>query len=135
MKSGANIYAKNKLSNFSEKKFQLNVFYMKKDPLEYFESICDEMCDAFDGVYKGPMMSSPGLKFNNKVFAFYHKNTMGFRLGPQFDPVAFGLVNPQPLSPFKTKPPLKGWYIIDEVESNTWKELAELALDFTKTLK
>jgi len=38
------------------------------------------------GVYEGRMMSSPALKFGDKVFAFYSaKFGMGFRLGRDFD--------------------------------------------------
>jgi hypothetical protein len=81
------------------------------------------------------MMSSPGLKYNNKVFAFYHKGNMGFRLGPQFSPPQHGIKFAKPLSPFKTKPPLKGWYVIDQIEKDLWPVLAEMALEFTMTLK
>lgn len=79
-------------------------------------------------------MSSPGLKCNNKVFAFHHKKEMGFRLGPSFDPVDFGLQTARPLSPFKTKPPLKGWYMVHESERSHWQKLIEIALEFTRTL-
>ncbi len=105
------------------------------DPyLALFNSISSRFCEANKGVHLGKMMSSPGLKFNNKVFAFYHKETMGFRLGTTFDPISFGLKNVKPLSPFKTKPPLKGWYVIEKEESVIWDNLAGLALDFTMTL-
>ncbi len=85
-------------------------------------------------VHLGKMMSAPGLKFRDKVFAFLGKDGMGFRLGPGFDPDAFGLRNPKPLNPFKTKPPLKGWYIVDETEQDKWDALATQALAFTRTL-
>lgn len=85
-------------------------------------------------IYLGKMMSSPGLKYRDKVFAFYKNGEMGFRLGPKFDPDKFGLTNAKPLSPFKTKPPLRGWYIIEKNESNLWDTLATMALDYTKTI-
>ena len=108
---------------------------MKALAEDIFYKISDKFCDNKHGVILGKMMSSPGLKYNNKVFAFYHKETMGFRLGPQFDPMASGIKNAKPLSPFKTKPPLKGWFIIESVESDLWEDLTEMALDFTMTLK
>ena len=80
------------------------------------------------------MMSAPALKYKEKVFAFYHKQAMGFRLGPKFDPQKFGIVDAKPLSPFKTKPPLKGWFIISEANSRFWEMLTKRALDFTMSL-
>ena len=85
-------------------------------------------------VTPGKMMSSPGLKCRDKVFAFFHKDSMGFRMGPAFDPAASGLKSIHPLSPFKTKAPLKGWYVVDKEESERWEALALSALEFTKTL-
>ena len=108
---------------------------MEDQGLLAFTNICGKLCNENTGVYEGKMMSSPGLKFNNKVFAFYHKSTMGFRMGPLFDPIKYGLKFAKPLSPFKTKPPLKGWYVIDVIEKDLWHELSEMALEFTKTLK
>jgi hypothetical protein len=81
------------------------------------------------------MMSAPALKFNNKVFVFFLEAEMGFRLGPSFSPKKFGLLSARPLSPFKTKPPLKGWYLIDASESDFWSELCALALTYTQQLK
>ena len=99
-----------------------------------FNTIATEFVKNKQGVVLGKMMSSPGLKFNNKVFAFYHKDKMGFRLGPAFNLSANGIKHAEPLSPFKTKPPLKGWYMIDVVESGLWPLLTEEALKFTQTL-
>ena len=80
-------------------------------------------------------MSSPGLKFKDNVFSFYHKEAMGFRLGPDFDPEKMGVKNARPLSPFKNKPPLRGWFILEKFESYSWDVLTKMALEFTKTLK
>ena len=104
-------------------------------PYEVFNAISSRLSSKYPDVTIGKMMSSPGLKFRNKVFAFYHNESMGFRLGPNFDPQKFGLKNFKPLSPFKKKPPLKGWYIIDSSESDTWDLLSEKSLEFTSTLK
>ena len=100
-----------------------------------FESISAKLTSKYPDVSVGKMMSSPGLKFQDKVFAFYYKNSMGFRLGPNFNPDKFGIRNAKPLSPFKKKPPLKGWFIIDSNESDSWELLSEKALEFTTTIK
>ena len=99
-----------------------------------FDSIADKFTALNDDVARGKMMNSPGLKCNGKVFAFHCKDGMGFRLGQGFDAQAFGLENPRLLSPFKTKGPLKGWYVVDEEQIEKWQPLAELALTFTRTL-
>ena len=99
---------------------------------EKFNQIVKKMESENKDVHLGKMMSSPGLKVNDKVFAFYHKETMGFRLGKEFDAEKFGLKTARWLSPFKTKPPLKAWYIIDFEEEGFWEELADMALEFTR---
>ena len=103
--------------------------------IEKFNQIVEKIKAKNADVHLGKMMSSPGLKVNNKVFAFYHKETMGFRLGKAFDANKFGLKTAQWLSPFKTKPPLKAWYVIDAEEEEYWEDLAEMALTFTRNLK
>jgi len=99
-----------------------------------FHEISEKFCKR-KHVVLGKMMSSPGLKVRNKIFAFYHREEMGFRLGPLFDPKKQGIKSAKPLSPFKTKPPLKGWYIIPTKDLDLWSELSEMAFDFTCTLK
>ena len=100
-----------------------------------FNQIAEKFTSQDNAVILGKMMSAPGLKVNDKVFAFYGKGGMGFRLGGNFDTEKFGITTAKPLSPFKTKPPLKGWYIIEETESNLWETLTEMALEYTKILK
>ena len=99
-----------------------------------FDTIVEKFCIGCEGVYLDKMMSSPGLKFNNKVFAFYYKNSMCFRMGHQFDPAAIGLKHVELLNPFKKKRPMKGWYVVKEDEMQHWEILAEKALDFTMSL-
>ena len=99
-----------------------------------FMTLVDKFSSSDPDVILGKMMSAPALKHKEKVFAFYHNGEMGFRLGPKFDAQKFGIVDTRPLSPFKTKPPLKGWFIISEVERRFWEILTERALEFTKTL-
>ncbi|HFA51758.1 MAG TPA: hypothetical protein ENJ95_22305 [Bacteroidetes bacterium] len=60
---------------------------------------------------------------------------MGFRLGKDFDAEKFGLKTAHYLNPFKKKPPLKAWYIIEFEEEEFWEELAGMALEFTGRLK
>ena len=104
-------------------------------PEQLFQSITDDLVAQDTHIHAGKMMSSPGIKYKDKVFAFFNKDRMGFRLGPNFDPTKMGIRNAQPLSPFKTKPPLKGWYIIENGENEFWKKLTGMALEFTKSIK
>ena len=102
------------------------------DAEQHFNALVEQLSTENEDVILGKMMSSPGLKVGGKVFAFFHQDTMGFRLGKQFDPVKFGLKTARWLSPFKTKPPLKAWFIIDFEEVEFWEELAGMALAFTR---
>lgn len=79
-------------------------------------------------VATGKMMSSEAIKCNGKVFAFFHKDMMTFKLGTDFDPMDHEIEEWYPLSPFKTKPPLKGWFMVPENYMDKWPKLAELAL-------
>ena len=97
----------------------------------HFMALVNKFSSSDPDIILGKMMSSPGLKYRDKVFAFFHKEEMGFRLGPGFDPVKFGLLQARPLSPFKTKPPLKGWFIVGAEEQRFWETLTIMALDFT----
>jgi hypothetical protein len=63
-----------------------------------------------------------------KVFAFYHKKQMIFNLGKDFDPASFEITDYSLLSPFKTKPPLAGWFQIPYAHNHEWEKLARQAL-------
>ena len=82
-------------------------------------------------VILGKMMSAPGLKYKNKVFAFFYQEKMCFKLVTDTSlktlEVPYELLNP-----FKTKPPLKGWFIIDAEFSMHWEMLAKEALEKMK---
>ena len=99
-----------------------------------FDRLSDLLVALHNDVEPGKMMSHPALTCKGKVFAFSATDGMGFRLGPDTDASAHGVKNPGPLSPFKTKPPLKGWWIVDTAEADTWETLAGKALAFTRTL-
>lgn len=81
-----------------------------------------------EGVAPGKMMSSEAIRYNDKVFAFFHNEMMTFKLGTRFDPADMGIDEWLPLGPFKTKPPLKGWFMIPEKHKDKWPQLAEMAL-------
>jgi len=57
---------------------------IKKEKLFY--SISDSSITENIDMTLGKMMSSPGIKYKNKVFAFYYKDRMVFCLGKDFDP-------------------------------------------------
>ena len=94
-----------------------------------FESLCERFVQR-DGVSRGKMMSSPGLKYGGKVFAFFHHDKMVFKLGEGFDIKAFGVSDYSLLNPFKTKPPLRAWFEVPASEKQYWEGLAERALQF-----
>ena len=56
-----------------------------------FDSIVNSFLKKEKKITFGKMMSSPALKINNKVFAFFYEDQMCFRLGEEFDPKAFGV--------------------------------------------
>jgi len=83
-------------------------------------------------VREGRMMSSPAVTYKGKVFAFYHKQKMVFRLGKDFDPAAHKLKDFGPLNPFKRKGPLTGWLEVFPSERRKWERLARAALAHMK---
>jgi len=95
---------------------------------DLFETIVQEFIKE-DKALNGKMMSAPALKAKGKVFAFFHKEEMTFKLGKDFDPEAYGLLNWSYLSPFKNKPPMKAWFAVPFSQKETWKDLTQLALD------
>ncbi len=105
---------------------------MEKEETFYL-AISDKLTKKFDGVTHGKMMSSPGLKYKNKVFAFYYNREMTFRLGKGFDLKGYGIDQYSLLSPFKNKPPLAAWFNIPYDYRDQWEHLAELALKKLQT--
>lgn len=95
-----------------------------------FNEIADGLSADNKHVARGPMMSAPGIRYKNKNFAFFHKNEMTFKLGKAFDAKGNGINKVRHLSPFKTKPPLKAWYIVSSDQKEIWTYLADLALDY-----
>lgn len=93
----------------------------------YFEYLVDQYTKQA-GVARGKMMSSPALKAKGKVFAFFHNERMTFKLGKDFDPDVYGLVDWKYLSPFKNKPPMKGWISVPFTQKKEWSKLTNQAL-------
>ena len=100
-----------------------------KTPAFHFEEIVNKMVAENHGVERGRMMSSPALKYRNQVFAFFHKDTMTFKLGKEFNPASVDLQKVQWLSPFKHKPPMKAWFVVDETEMEKWERLTQMAFE------
>lgn len=94
-----------------------------------FDQLVTEYVQKED-VAPGKMMSSPALKYQGKVFAFFHKEAMTFKLGKNFNPESFGLHKWSYLSPFKNKPPMRAWIVVEATEKDQWPYLTELALAF-----
>lgn len=92
-----------------------------------YESIRDDLLHQHEAISVGKMMSAPGIKYRDKVFAFYNKDTMGFRLGRNYDIKAVGVQEYSLLSPFKTKPPMKDWFCVPYAEHEHWAVLAQEA--------
>ena len=99
---------------------------------DLFDRITQKMLDSDPEIAEGPMMHAPGLKYRGKVFAFFHDNEMVFRLGKKADPSQLGIREVKYLSPFKNKPPMKGWLCVSHEESELWEHLAERALTTLK---
>ncbi len=93
-----------------------------------FEALLSKFCKQ-DGVAPGKMMSAPAMKYRGKVFAFFYKEEMTFKLGKDFDADAYGISNWTYLSPFKNKPPMKAWITVSATQSNLWEALTQKALD------
>lgn len=96
-------------------------------PRQKFRAITDNLA-THEGVALGKMMSAPGIQYNKKNFAFYHRNEMVFRLGRDWKPEDAGIREWHHLSPFKSKPPLYDWFCITANDSDLWPELARMAL-------
>ncbi len=100
--------------------------------LKKFEKIRNSLCATNSNVTEGKMMSSPAIRCNNKVFAFFsRKKKMVFKLGREF-PRNEHNFELQEFSPFKTKKALSGWFEVDYEDHQNWKPLAQKALQLIK---
>lgn len=97
---------------------------------EFFNEIAQKLSKVKRLVQIGKMMSSPGVRYKNKFFAFYYKKEITLKLGKDFEPKSYGIKKWKHLNPFKNKAPMKNWYQIPYSEGKHWEELSKLALDF-----
>jgi len=95
---------------------------------QHFQKIAEKIAAENNHVTVGKMMSSQGIRYKNKFFAFYYKKKMVFRFGRDFDPKSLGIKTYSLLSPFKTKPPLVDWFEIPASSMKRWEELALFAM-------
>lgn len=91
-----------------------------------------EKLTARDEVSLGKMMRSPAIKVKGKVFAFFHQNTMIFKLDRQTALYKARYPGSDYLSPFKNKLPMKGWLNVPSAFSDDWESLAVEALKVTE---
>ena len=97
----------------------------------YFEHLVARFTQEV-GIAEGKMMSSPALKCKGKVFAFFHNESMTFKLGKDYRPEEEGIGQWNYLSPFKNKPPMKAWFSLPYAEKEHWERLARQAKENMK---
>ena len=96
---------------------------------EYFHKIADKISKEYKSVNTGKMMSSHGISYKKKFFAFYYKKEITLRLGKDFVPKEHGIKKWKYLNPFKNKAPMKNWFQIPYSEKRTWAKLAIYAMN------
>lgn len=101
-------------------------------PKELFYEIAERLVDRHSDVVIGKMMSSPGILYKKKNFAFYHDEKMIFKLGKDYNIESHDISTWSWLQPFKNKGPMKAWYEIPHSDSSKWSELADIALEKIK---
>lgn len=100
-----------------------------EEPKILYDRIATKLVTDFEDINFGKMMSSPAITVNKKVFAFYYKENMVFKLGKEFDLKPYDITDYELLNPFKNKPPLAGWYVIADEYAEKWENLALLAYE------
>jgi len=104
---------------------------MEKEEKLYLK-ICDILIAKDSNIIHGKMMTSPGLKYKNKVFLFFYNNAITFKLGKDFNPEKNSIERWDYLSPFKNKPPMRAWFELPYSEKDKWEAMAFLALEKIK---
>jgi len=97
-----------------------------------FDEICIKILEKFPDAHLGKMMSAPGIQYKKKNFAFFWDSQMCFKLGYNYKVEAHGVKTWSYLNPFKSKPPMKAWYILSSHEMDYWEELTEVAFHLMK---
>ena len=96
---------------------------------EYFHKVADKLSEKYNSVKIGKMMSSPGISYKKKFFAFYYKKEITLRLGKEFVPKEHGIKKWKYLNPFKKKAPMKNWFQMPYSEKTRWEKLAIYAMN------
>ena len=96
-----------------------------------FLEIYERFPKSNPGAVQGKMMSSDALKVRDKVFCFFYeqKDAMCFKLGKDADPERPELATASLLNPFKSKGPLKGWFVVPFTEKAVYQALTEEAFE------
>jgi len=97
-----------------------------------FRSIAALLARENSAITLGKMMSSLALHYQGKVFAFYYRKKIVFRLGRDFQPETFNIQHYRLLAPFKTKPPMVDWFEIASADQHRWEELSRYALQLLR---
>ena len=97
---------------------------------EHFHKIAEKLSKEHKLVESGKMMSSPGISYSKKFFAFYFKKEITLKLGKDFVPADYGVKNWGHLNPFKKKAPMKNWFQFPYSEKKNWTKLTKQAMSF-----
>lgn len=95
---------------------------------ELFNEIADILMLEKKKVSVGKMMSSPGMMYGKKNFAFYYNDLIVFKLGKGYEIEKHGITDYEFLSPFKTKGPMTAWFEVGYKYHDKWEELARTAM-------
>lgn len=98
-----------------------------------FNKISSQLSNSHKDITLGKMMSSSGIQYKGKNFAFLYNKSMVFRLGRTFDIESEGIHKYELLNPFKNKPPLKDWFVVSYEYADKWLLLAKAALEKIKS--
>lgn len=95
------------------------------DAYRKYKQVAEDSLQQFPEADYGKMMSAEAIIVNKKVFAFFYKNEMCFRLGENFPIADYNLDQWHHLNPFKKKVAMKAWFCISEQDSRHWKNSAK----------
>ncbi len=103
-------------------------------PETYFIDIRKTFLQKNKDVKEAQMMNAPGIAYANRVFAYYFKDAMVFKLGKDFMPENEGIIDWDYLNPYKNKTPMKAWFVIPyEGGKEYWAGLCLKAYKYSKT--
>lgn len=104
-----------------------------RDALHVWQALSDRMATEINRVERGKMMSAEALTFGGKVFTFFSTKGggtgLGCRLGRDYPFDQLGLREIRHLAPFKTKPPMRDWILVDFADADRWADMAKISLE------